>query len=57
MDVRKVGDQECINCGECINVCPTSAISWKGDKLFLHPNQTNVPVKDEKIVIDEKVDN
>ena len=54
MDVRKVGDHECINCGECISVCPTKAITWKGDKLFLHPNQTNAPVKYKKIVIDEE---
>jgi len=30
-----VGDQECISCGECIGVCPTKAISWKGSKIFL----------------------
>jgi len=30
MDVKKVGDAECISCGECIDVCPTKAISWKG---------------------------
>lgn len=35
MDVKRVGDHECINCGECMAVCPTKAISWKGSKLFL----------------------
>jgi len=34
MDVKEVGDQECISCGECINVCPTQAIKWKGAGLF-----------------------
>lgn len=29
MDCHKVGDRECINCGECIAVCPTHAISFK----------------------------
>ena len=35
MDIRHVGDHECIECGECIAVCPTKAISWKGSKIFL----------------------
>lgn len=30
MDIHHVGDQECISCGECIPVCPTQAIQWKG---------------------------
>ena len=38
MDIRHVGDHECINCGECMDVCPAKAISWKGSKFFLHPN-------------------
>ena len=38
MDIRHVGDHECINCGECMSVCPTGAIQWKGSKPFLAPN-------------------
>ena len=57
MDVHKVGDHECINCGECINVCPTNAISWKGSKLFLHPNQINTPVKEQKVIVEEQNNN
>ena len=34
LDVNHVGDQECISCGECMKVCPTNAIVWKGPKLF-----------------------
>lgn len=34
LDVKHVGDQECISCGECIDVCPTKAIVWKGPKLL-----------------------
>ncbi len=37
MDIRKVGDHECINCGECIDICPTGAIQWKGPKILLPP--------------------
>lgn len=30
MDIRKVGDGECISCGDCVAVCPEQAIVWKG---------------------------
>lgn len=30
MDIRHVGDHECINCGECAGVCPTNAIKCRG---------------------------
>lgn len=39
MDIRKVGDHECISCGKCVNVCPTGAISYKGPKILLAPNE------------------
>ena len=34
LDIKHVGDQECIGCGECVNVCPTKAIVWKGPKFL-----------------------
>ena len=40
MDIRHVGDHECISCGKCVNVCPTGAISYKGPKILLAPNET-----------------
>ena len=39
MDIKHVGDHECINCGECIKVCPTKAIVWKGSSIFVKPSQ------------------
>ena len=38
-DIKQVGDQECISCGECIDVCPTRAIQWKGGKFLLKANE------------------
>ena len=29
MDIKFVGDHECIQCGECIDVCHAKAIDWK----------------------------
>lgn len=57
MDIRRVGDHECIQCGECIEVCPTNAIQWKGPKILLPPQaiggeiatkQPELAVKQEK---------
>ena len=35
MDIKRVGDRECIHCGECIADCPTGAISLSCGKLRL----------------------
>ena len=35
MDIKNVGDRECIQCGECIDVCPEKAITFKAGKLVL----------------------
>lgn len=29
MDIKEVGDHECIQCGDCIDVCHSHAIDWK----------------------------
>lgn len=39
MDIRHVGDHECISCGKCITACPTGAISYKGPKILLALNE------------------
>ena len=35
MDIRSVGDHECIHCGACAAECPTQAISLKCGKITL----------------------
>lgn len=49
VDIKHVGDQECISCGECASLCPTKAISWKGPKILVAPNEgTAAPDKFKK---------
>ena len=48
LDIRHVGDQECISCGECIDVCPTKAISWKGGKILLKANEGQPAAENSK---------
>ena len=40
MDIHHVADHECISCGKCVNVCPTGAITYRGPKILLAPNET-----------------
>lgn len=49
MDIHHVGDRECISCGDCISVCPTGAISRRGPKILLAPNETGGDVKTKDI--------
>lgn len=35
MDVRQVGDRECIHCGKCMDACARGAISLKAGKITL----------------------
>ena len=35
MDVRRVGDHECIHCGECMDVCHPGAISIRAGRITL----------------------
>ena len=36
MDVRTVGDRECIACGKCVKSCPEAAIRFQAGKVVLH---------------------
>lgn len=53
-DIHHVGDQECISCGECIDVCPTKAISWKGSKIFLKANEIPADADEQAIAAAKK---
>ena len=55
MDIKHVGDRECINCGECVDVCPTNAITWRGSKIFLPPNETELSARLERPATEEEV--
>ncbi len=48
VDIRHPGDAECVSCGDCVSVCPTQAISWKGPKILLAPNEGAAPEKSKK---------
>ena len=51
MDVKEVGDHECINCGDCKKVCHVNAIDWKVvDQLVKEKDQKNVIVSEEETV-------
>lgn len=41
MDVRRVGDRECIHCGECRAVCPKNAIYFGWEKRICQPAEEN----------------
>ncbi|MBQ4332752.1 MAG: 4Fe-4S binding protein [Clostridia bacterium] len=47
MDIRHVGDPECISCGECAAVCPTGAIRWKGPKVLVAPGAATAPAAEK----------
>ncbi len=50
MDVKEVGDHECIQCGECRNVCSCHAIDWKVISKIIKEEP-----KEEKIIEENKV--
>jgi len=53
MDVKKVGDHECIMCGECKNVCAAHAIDFKNILKEIRGEKTDetpeTPAKDGRI--------
>ena len=41
MDVRQVGDRECVSCGECVDACPQGAISLRCGRIVLWGPETD----------------
>ncbi len=48
MDVRHVGDHECINCARCMDVCPQNAISLKAGSITLKAPERSSGEKERK---------
>ncbi len=48
MDVKHIGDRECINCGKCMDVCANHAISIKAGSIVLKSNETCTNETDKK---------
>lgn len=48
MDVRHVGDRECINCGRCMEVCAQKAISIKAGSVTLKAPADKASSRGEK---------
>ena len=50
MDVRHVGDRECISCGKCVSACAQGAISLKCGKITLLGPETGKNADPEPVV-------
>ncbi len=50
MDVRHVGDRECISCGKCIDICAQGAISLKCGKITLKGPETGRNADPEPVI-------
>lgn len=46
VDIRNVSDRECIQCGRCVTICPSHAISFTGsDMLPKHTHNENMDAR------------
>ena len=50
MDVRHVGDRECISCGKCMDTCARGAISLKCGKITLKGPETGRNADPEPVI-------
>lgn len=54
MDVRVVGDHECIQCGECMKACGCKAIKWKMiSKIIKEDEQKALQQEEASATVDE----
>ncbi len=51
MDVRKVGDHECIHCAQCIAVCPQKALSLKAGDYVLKAPEGGMPGESKETAV------
>ena len=54
MDVKRVGDHECINCGECAGCCPTNAIKCQG--FWYEKNEASAEETDAVAEVRREID-
>ena len=50
MDVKHIGDRECISCGKCIDTCAQGAISLKCGKITLKGPETGKNADPEPVI-------
>lgn len=53
MDVKEVGDHECIQCGDCMKVCGCKAIKWKMISQIIKEDEEKEQQKEVTANIDE----
>lgn len=51
MDVRHVGDHECIHCGRCMDVCRQGAISIRAGRITLRPPEAGSMGAGQKVSV------
>lgn len=47
MDVKEVGDHECIQCGDCMKVCACKAIKWKMISQIIKEDEEKAKIQEE----------
>ena len=53
MDVKEVGDHECIQCGDCMKVCGCKAIKWKMISEIIKDDEEKTSQNDSLVITEE----
>lgn len=56
MDVKEVGDHECIQCGECRKVCHCNAIDWKFIRKIVKEDEEIIEENNNEVSVSSKKD-